>query len=58
MLAATVLKLWLDFPRPPVHARTLYHNSAAIYDAWAAYDPVARGVFFTEKHTAADVDAE
>jgi len=44
-------------PRPPVHARNLYYNSAAMYDAWAAYDPVARGVFFTEKHTARDVEA-
>jgi hypothetical protein len=44
-------------PRPPVHARNLYHTSAAMYDAWAAYDSVARGVFFFETHTAGDVDA-
>jgi hypothetical protein len=43
-----------DLPRPTVHARNLYHVSAALYDAWAAYDPVARGVFFREKATAAD----
>jgi hypothetical protein len=30
-----------DFARPPVHARNLFHVSAAMYDAWAAYDPVA-----------------
>lgn len=53
MLAAIRLSL----PRPPVHARNLYHVSAAMYDAWATYDPVARGVFFHEKHTAEDVDA-
>jgi hypothetical protein len=47
----------LATPRPPVHARNLYHHSAAMYDAWAAYDPQARGVYFFEKHTAADVDA-
>ena len=27
-----------DFARPTVHARNLYHLSAAMYDAWAAYD--------------------
>ncbi|HMN95007.1 MAG TPA: hypothetical protein PKC43_00280 [Phycisphaerales bacterium] len=47
----------LSTPRPPVHARNLLHHSAAMYDAWASYDPVARGVFFHEKHVAADVDA-
>ncbi|MEY3050424.1 MAG: hypothetical protein RLY31_209 [Bacteroidota bacterium] len=31
-----------DFARPPVHARNLFHISAAMYDAWAAYDTVAR----------------
>ena len=25
-----------DFPRPTVHARNLYHVSAAMWDAWAA----------------------
>ena len=44
-------------PAPTVHARNLFHTSAAMWDAWAAYDPVARGVFVTEKHTAADVAA-
>lgn len=28
-----------DFARPPIHARNLYTTSAAMYDAWAAYDP-------------------
>jgi hypothetical protein len=27
-----------DRARPPVHARNLFHVSAAMYDAWAAYD--------------------
>jgi hypothetical protein len=44
-------------PRPPVHARNLYHTSAAMYDAWATYDTTARGVFFLEKHTADDIEA-
>ncbi|MEZ5650394.1 MAG: vanadium-dependent haloperoxidase [Burkholderiaceae bacterium] len=31
-----------DLARPVVHARNLFHVSAAIYDAWAFYDPVAQ----------------
>ncbi|MCB0735759.1 MAG: hypothetical protein KDC76_14350, partial [Bacteroidetes bacterium] len=31
-----------DFARPNVHARNLFHTSAAMYDAWAAYDTLAR----------------
>ena len=27
-----------DFARPPVHARNLYHVSAAMHDAWGLYD--------------------
>jgi len=27
-----------DFARPTVHARNLFHCSAAMYDAWAVYD--------------------
>jgi hypothetical protein len=30
-----------DFARPTVHARNLFHVSAALYDAWAALDDVA-----------------
>jgi hypothetical protein len=41
-----------DLPRPTVHARNLYHFSAAMWDAWAAYDSVAKGVFVKEKQTA------
>jgi hypothetical protein len=44
-----------DLPRPTVHARNLFHLSAAMFDAWAAYDPTARGVYSQEKHlTGAD----
>ncbi|MFL5344264.1 MAG: DUF6851 domain-containing protein [Hyalangium sp.] len=46
-----------DVPRPTVHARNLYHVSAAMWDAWAAYDATADGLFVREKHTAADVAA-
>jgi hypothetical protein len=44
-------------PAPTVHARNLFHASAAMWDAWAAYDPVARGVFVDEKHSTDDVAA-
>ena len=44
-------------PNPPVHARNLYHLSAAMWDAWAAYDATADGVFVTEKQTASDLGA-
>lgn len=30
-----------DFARPTVHARNLFHISAAMYDAWAVYDDEA-----------------
>ena len=30
-----------DFARPTVHARNLFHLSAAMYDAWAAWSPAA-----------------
>ncbi|MBS2023462.1 MAG: vanadium-dependent haloperoxidase [Deltaproteobacteria bacterium] len=49
-----------DVPRPTVHARNLFHLSAAMWDTWAAYDATAQGVFFSEKlvsGSAADVEA-
>lgn len=46
-----------DLPRPGVHARNLFHLSAAMWDAWAAYDPTAKGVFVDEDHEADDVEA-
>ena len=33
-----------DVPAPTVHARNLFHTSAAMWDAWAAYDPGADGL--------------
>jgi hypothetical protein len=33
-----------DLARPTVHARNLFHFSLAMYDAWAAYDEVAKTV--------------
>jgi hypothetical protein len=46
-----------DLPAPTVHARNLFHVSAAMWDAWAAYDPDARGYFVDEKHDARDMAA-
>ena len=34
-----------DFARPTVHARNLFHISAAMYDAWAVYDEQAKPFF-------------
>ncbi len=34
-----------DFARPTVHARNLFHVSAAMYDAWAAYNEYADTYF-------------
>lgn len=39
-----------DFARPTVHARNLYHVSAAMYDAWAIYDETASPVFLRNIH--------
>ncbi len=46
-----------DLPAPTVHARNLFHVSAAMWDAWAAYDQSARGMFVVEKPPAGDVAA-
>lgn len=54
----TLYAVRLATPRPPVHARNLYHVSAAMYDAWATYDPVARGAFNFEKIASADPEAD
>lgn len=43
-----------DLARPTIHARNLYHTSAAMWDAWAAYDAVADQVIHHEKRSAAD----
>ena len=46
-----------DLPAPTVHARNLYHTSAAMWDAWAAFDPDATGVFVDEDQSASNVEA-
>lgn len=45
-----------DFARPTVHARNLFHVSAAMWDAWAAYDPRARAFLYETDAEAADVE--
>lgn len=45
----------MDFARPTVHARNLYHTSIAMWDAWAAYDRSTSGFLYTEKHRAPNV---
>jgi hypothetical protein len=46
-----------DVPAPTVHARNLFHVSAAMWDAWAAYDAQADGFFVDEKDHAGQVQA-
>src|SRR5262245_42613972 len=62
----TVARIWdeqllhaisVDTARPTVHARNLFHLSAAMYDAWAAYDATASQYFHHEKLSAADVES-
>ncbi len=45
-----------DFPAPTVHARNLYHLSAAHWDVWAAYDPSVSGVFLDLDRSAVEPD--
>ena len=62
----TVARIWdeqllhaisIDTARPTVHARNLFHLSAAMYDAWAAYDATAAQYLHHEKVSALDVVA-
>jgi hypothetical protein len=62
----SVARIWDDqtlelirqvVPAPTVHARNLFHVSAALWDAWAAYDETADGLFVTEKLRADQPDA-
>jgi hypothetical protein len=41
----------LDTPHPPAQARNLFSLSAAMYDAWAAYDGTAVGYVYRGKHS-------
>ena len=64
--AQTVARQWneamrdairIDFPAPTVHARNLYHTSAAMYDAWSTFDPIAQGHFVQDKHFAENISS-
>ena len=47
-----------DFARPVVHARNLFHNSAAMWDAWACFESGPTPWLFAEDELiAADVEA-
>ncbi len=47
-----------DLARPTTHARNLFHVSAAMYDAWAAYDATAGTFLHHEKATSANIPAD
>ena len=53
----TLAAIRLDRPHPPVQARNLFTLSIAMYDAWAAYDPIATGYVYKTKHMAGSVAA-
>ena len=38
---ALLTAIRIDFARPTVHARNLFHTSVAMYDSWAIYDNTA-----------------
>ena len=46
-----------DVPAPTVHARNLFHASAAMWDAWAAFEPEAEGIFVDEEQSDRNVSA-
>jgi len=45
-----------DFARPTVHARNLWHSSAAMYDAWSAYDDTASAWLLGKTQAGYDCD--
>jgi len=47
----------IDIPKPPVHARNLFHLSVAAVSAKADYSPLAKGYLVTEKRRSTDVEA-
>ena len=48
----------IDLPRPPVHARNLFYLSAAMWDAWAAYDATADAVVDKEFPTSGNPERD
>ena len=54
----TLAAIRRDNPRPPVHARNLFHVSLAMYDAWAAYDATAKPYLTHERAASTDVERD
>lgn len=46
----------MDSPRPSVHARNLFHASAAMYDAWAAFSASDSAFLHSESFDASEFD--
>ena len=46
---ALLAAIRLDTARPTVHARNLFHLSAVMWDAWAAYQAQAKQLFYAQK---------
>ncbi len=40
----------MDFARPTVHARNLYHTAVLMYDAWAIFDSAAETIFLGKEY--------
>ena len=53
----TLASIRVDFGRPTIQARNLFHISVAMWDAWATFDARAQPWIFTERHGAADPNA-
>jgi hypothetical protein len=50
----TLAAVRIDTPRPTVHARNLFHVSAAMWDAWRAYGGGGSAFLTDESHGSAD----
>lgn len=53
----TLAAIRIDNPRPPVHARNLFHVSAAMWDAWRAYDDTG-DAYLVDEHPVPVGDVE
>src|SRR6266705_6405220 len=63
----TIARVWneralaairVDTPHPPAQARNYFSLSVCMYDAWAAYDPVAVGYVYRGKFASTNVLAD
>ena len=54
---ANLAAIRIDYARPTVHARNLYHVSCAMWDGWAAYDDISVQIMHQERATAPDIHA-